>query len=67
MDIKIQLMLHGKVSRRLILLSNEPLKLVQILGPQFSSDPDIRSREIKIALERYIRQVEPTIYESIEQ
>ena len=47
-------------------IANDPLKLVQILGPQFSTDPDIRSREIKIALERYIRQVEPTIYESIE-
>ena len=46
---------------------NEPLQLVHILGPQFSLDPEIRSREIKIALERYIRQVEPTIYESIEQ
>ena len=48
-------------------MTNEPLKLVQILGSQFSTDPEIRSREIKIALERYIRQVEPTIYESIEQ
>ncbi len=40
---------------------------MQILGPQFSTDPETRSREIKIALKRYIRQVEPTIYESIEQ
>ena len=48
-------------------IANEPLRLVHILGPQFSSDPDIRAREIKIALERYIRQAEPTIYASIEQ
>ncbi len=48
-------------------IANEPLKLVQILGPQFSTDPEIRFREIKIALERYIHQVESTIYESIEE
>ncbi len=28
-------------------IANEPLKLVQILGPQFSTDPEIRSREVK--------------------
>ncbi len=52
---------------RSAVLGHEYTRNTNILGPSLSQDAHARSREIKIALERYIRQVEPTVHADIEQ